>query len=243
MICSRSLKKPKLESLKAPVIVIAGCLVCMAVFYFLGGEDVSKQGSWRINSEAFGDAGGKPKVLVFAWAKASFDRNVESKRGLIAYFRSLGASKVDFVDFSDSFADIVSRVESSNLLYLTGGLTRALLERMKSKGVDSLLQDYNRVIVGRSAGASALGSRCIITTRIDGKRVLVAVPGLGLVDFCVKAHYKPCKDSQLRALSVGGQIFGVPEDSALLSRNGVLSSIGKVYSFREGNKTMFEPHG
>jgi hypothetical protein len=111
---------------------------------------------------------------------------------------------------------------------------------MRLKGVDCLLRGFDGVVVGRSAGAAALGLRCIITTRIDGKRVFVTVPGFGLVDFCVKTHYKPLKDRQLKQLSHIGRVFGVPEGSALVFKDGVLGAIGEVYLFEDGEKTKFE---
>jgi peptidase E len=122
---------------------------------------------------------------------------------------------------------------------LTGGLTSALLERMRSKDVDSLLHSYDRVIVGRSAGASVLGARCIITTRINEKRVLVTVPGFGLVDFCVKTHYRPSRDRLLVDLSRECRIFGVPEGAALVYREGVLRPFGEMFLFDNGVKSRF----
>jgi peptidase E len=211
----------------------------MVALFFLGGEDVNERGSWAINAEAFKVAGGKPRVLVFSWARAYFNERAGVRRVIGSYFKALGASRVDFVDFSDSLIEISLSIEGSDLLYLTGGLTSALLERMRSKDVDSLLHDYDRVIVGRSAGASVMGSRCIITTRVDGKRVLVTVPGFGLVDFFVKAHYRPSGDKQLEDLSRECRIFGVPEGSALVYREGVLRTFGEIYLFDNGVKSSF----
>jgi hypothetical protein len=68
---------------------------------------------------------------------------------------------------------------------------------------------------------------------------LVTVPGFGLVDFCVKAHYKASRDKRLEDLSRGCRIFGVPEGSALVFKDGVLGSFGDVFLFDNGLKSRF----
>ncbi len=208
----------------------------MSKLYFLGGEDIGKRDSKEINKDAFADAGGAPDVLVFAWAKPSFDRAYERRKGLFDYFKALGARCIDFAEYSDSFDEISKKVEWSDLIYLPGGLASVLLERVRKRNVDNLLREYDGVIVGRSAGALALCKNCILT-RKTSKLVTVAIPGMQLVDFSVKVHYNPSKDSQLKKLSKEEKIYAITERSALISHNGSLSSIGDVYLFQDGEKT------
>ena len=207
----------------------------MAKLYFLGGERVAKQDSREINEAAFNEAAEEPRVVVFPWARASFDKTYKRRQRLFNYFRGLGACTVDFVDYGDTFAEITRKVECSDLLYLTGGLTTVLIERLKSKSVDRLLRKYDKVIVGRSAGALALCKRCVLTDRREP--AVKMVKGLGLVDFGVKVHYKPSKDSELKRLSKEEKIYGIPERSALVYDNGCLSFMGDVYMFQNGEKT------
>ena len=207
----------------------------MAKLYFLGGERVVKQDSREINEAAFHEACEEPRVVVFPWARASFDKTYKRRQRLFNYFRGLGACSVDFVDYGDTFEDITRKVECSDLLYLTGGLTTVLIERLKNKSVDRLLRKYDKVIVGRSAGALALCKRCVLTDRREP--AVKVVKGLGLVDFGVKVHYKPSKDAELKRLSKEEKIYGIPERSALVYDNGCLSFMGDVYMFQNGEKT------
>jgi dipeptidase E len=207
----------------------------MAKLYFLGGERVVKQDSREINEAAFHEAAEEPRVVVFPWARASFDKKYKRRQRLFNYFRGLGACTVDFVDYGDTFAEITRKVECSDLLYLTGGLTTVLIERLKSKSVDRLLRKYDKVIVGRSAGALALCKRCVLTDRREP--AVKVVKGLGLVDFGVKVHYKPSKDAELKRLSKEEKIYGIPERSALVYDGGRLSFMGDVYMFQNGEKT------
>jgi peptidase E len=155
---------------------------------------------------------------------------------LTDYFISLGASTINFIDYSDSNETIAKKMADSNLVYLTGGLASILVERLKTMGVDRLLHSYGGVIVGRSAGALALCRKCIITCRSNSKAKIIS--GLGLADLTLKVHYKPEKDHALEKLSRQDKIYAVPEGSALIYNNDVCSFIGEVYLFENGVKRM-----
>jgi cyanophycinase-like exopeptidase len=206
----------------------------MVKLYFLGGENIIRRDARKVNAAAFLDAGGSPSVLVFQWARASFDRTYQRRKRVFDYFRSLGARAVEFADYSAPTEAIAEKIGVSDLLYLTGGLPTALVKRLKTKGVDQLLRNYKRVIVGRSAGALVLGRKCIITDR-DSKATKV-IDGLGLVNFTVKVHYKPSKDAELIRLSKEERIFAIPAGSALVYDGGALSAIGEVFLFMDGEK-------
>jgi len=207
----------------------------MAKLYFLGGENTVKRNARGVNASAFQDAGGTPTVLVFPWARASFDKAYKRRKRLFDYFRSLGAGAVDFAEYHETPEEITMKANNSDLIYLTGGLTTVLLERLKNKRVDRLLHNYDRVIVGRSAGALALCKQGILTGRNRQKAKIIT--GLRLVEFTIKAHYKPLEDGELRRLSKEEKIYAIPERSALVYDNGELSFIGNVCLFQNGEKT------
>ena len=208
----------------------------MPKFYLLGGENVFKRSAREVNERAFQDAGEPLVVLVFPWARASFDRGYKKRKRLVDYFISLGVSTINFIEYSDSNETIAKKMADSNIVYLTGGLANVLVERLKNMGVDRLLHDYRGVIVGRSAGALALCRKCIITCRSNSK--VKIIDGLGLADLTLKAHYKPEKDSALEQLSRQEKIYAVPEGSALVYSNGACSFMGEVYLFENGTKRL-----
>jgi peptidase E len=208
----------------------------MPRLYLLGGENVNKRSAWEVNEKAFQDAGGHPSVVVFPWARASFDRPYHKRKVLSDYFISLGAATVDFTEYSDSKDAIAGKIASSNLIYLTGGLVNALVERLRKMGVDDLLRDYPGVIVGRSAGALALCRKCVITSRWKQKSLMI--DGLGLADLTLKAHYRPKRDKTLLFLSEKEKIYALPSRSAIVYENGACWLIGKAYLFENGVKSM-----
>jgi len=208
----------------------------MSKLYLLGGENVFKRSAREVNERAFQDAGEPLSVLVFPWARASFDKGYKKRKMLFDYFISLGANTINFIEYSDPIETITKKMAESNLVYLTGGLANVLVERLKNLGVDRLLHEYGGIIVGRSAGALVLCRRCIITCRSNSK--VKIIDGLGLIDVTLKVHYKPEKDSALERLSRQEKIYAVTEGSALVYNNGSCSFVGEVYLFENGLKRM-----
>jgi len=208
----------------------------MPKLYLLGGENVLRRNAKKVNERAFRDAKQPIDVLVFSWARASFDRKYGKRKLFSDYLISLGACSVNFVGYSDSPDFIEEKMKYASMVYLTGGLPSVLIERLKKRGIDKLLFAYKGVIVGRSAGALALCSRCITTVRSSCKVRIVY--GLGLVDILLKVHYIPEKDDVLLCFSKDEKVYAVPEGSALFFNNGIFEVIGKAYLFENGEKQI-----
>ena len=209
---------------------------CMPKYYLLGGENIHKRDAEEVNQRAFNDAGEVPKILVFSWAGASFDKTYTKSKMLFDYFISLGASTVNIVDYSCTLGEIKERISESNLVYFTGGVPSVLVERLRKLGVDSLLRGFEGVIVGRSAGALALCRKCVITYRSNS--AVKVIDGLGLVSLTLKAHYRLGRDEELKELSKVQEIFAVPKGSALVYDNDNLSFINSVYLFCNGERQI-----
>jgi hypothetical protein len=208
----------------------------MARIFFIGGENVTKRDAKEANALAFQSAGNSPNVLVFSWARPSFDARYLRRKRFTDYVISLGAGSVAFADYSDSADVLGSLLNDSGLIYLTGGQVSVLLSRLRVKSVDNLLNEYHGVVVGRSSGAVVLGKRCLVTNRYSGKPAVVN--GLELVDFSVKAHYEPSKDKLLKELSKKGPVYAIPQGSALAYDEGTLFFIGDVFLFESGEKKL-----
>jgi dipeptidase E len=209
-------------------------IVVMPKVYLLGGENVFRRTARNVNARAFQDGGSPLNVLVFPWARASFDRRYWKRKRLFDYFLSLGASNVNFVEYADQTDDIAQKMATASLIYLTGGLPTILIERLRNMKIDRMLKNYTGVVVGRSAGALALSRKCIITCR--GTSKVKMVNGIDIVNLTLKVHYKPEHDPILQHLSKQEPIYAIPEASAVVCENDYLSSINTVYLFENGNK-------
>lgn len=209
----------------------------MARLYFLGGEDLAKRDSEQVDKKAFADAGGAPTALVFiGWASESAAKT-EKYRGLILdYFRELGAKETVLAELSDSLKTIEEKMGKAGLVYLPGGNTRLLVERINKKGLGDLLRRYDKVILGNSAGALALCKECLIIG--DETQETTIIPGVGAIDFSVCVHYNSSKDKELLELSKGRRIYAIAEGSALVHDERGVSSFGLVHMFYRGKKTQ-----
>jgi dipeptidase E len=208
----------------------------MTKFYLLGGENTLHRDAKDVNQAAFNDAGESPRVLVFSWARASFDETYPKRKLLFDYFRSLGAGTVNVVDFSRTYEEIKQKISVSDLVYLTGGVPSVLVERLRSLHVDELLKNFGGVVVGRSAGALVLCKKFIVTYRSDSSVELM--DGFGLVQITLKAHYKPGKDDFLFELSKKEPVYAVPKGSAIVAQDGKLSFMNTVYLFENGKRQI-----
>jgi dipeptidase E len=206
----------------------------MPKYYLLGGENTLRRDAEEINQKAFNDAGEAPSILVFPWARASFDSAYVKRKLIFDYFRSLGAGTVNFIDYSIAPEELKEKIGEADLVYLTGGVPSILIERLKKLEMDSLLQNYCGVIVGRSAGALALCRRCVITYRSSS--AVKVIDGLGLLDLTLKVHYKLEIDEKLKDLSKLQEVFAIPKDSAIVYHKGCLFFINAVYSYRNGER-------
>lgn len=215
----------------------------MRRLYFLGGEDIAKRDSKEINLRAFVDAAGTPAVLVFNWSGELTDKGDKYRKIIVDYFSDLGARRVEFAELSDSLQEISEKINECDLIYLPGGNTILLIERIRKAKVDFLMRGCDKIIMGNSAGALVLAKN-YVRTRAERKTDMGL--GLGLVDFAIGVHYKGSDitsagrfvDEKLGNLSerMKMAIYAIPERCALIYDNGSLSFMGNVCVFHEGKK-------
>ncbi len=211
----------------------------MAKIYFLGGEYIEKRDSEKINRKAFADAGGAPAILVFPWTRQIIDKADPKRKMMADYFEYLGASKTEFAESADSLQRIMEKINSSNLIYLPGGLTKLLVERLKKAKIAALLKRYDKVIIGNSAGAHALCKKYIGMRGQDDREATEIARGLGLVDFAVVVHYDVSYDKELKTLSekYNMKIYAIPGRSALVYDSKDIKFLGDACLFYKGKKT------
>ncbi len=209
----------------------------MAKIYFFGGEDVKKRSSIKINREAFKDAGDNPRILLFLWTSEDKRKIEKYRKFLSKYFYDIGAKEITLAHTYDSVDEILRKLDSSDLVYLPGGLPKIFMKYAVTKNLSNLLSTYRKVIVGNSAGAMVLCKEFIITKDKDHPNTEI-IPGLGLVDFSINVHYDTSKDNELKKLSIGRKIYALPENCAMKYNKDTneFKFFGNVYLFENGNK-------
>lgn len=139
----------------------------------------------------------KDKVLAFMPS----DGVVNCKQKYIDQWRELAEefnAKFVLVDnLSDDPKEEIKKLESSNILVISGGNTFKLLDNLRKSGLDKAVCAFaakdNFVLGGYSAGALVLTPTIEICNLPNYDENVIGITdfaGLGLVDFEVFPHYK-----------------------------------------------------
>ena len=78
----------------------------------------------------------------------------------------------------------------ADVIYVCGGNTRYLMNKMKESGLDVLIKKFEGIYVGVSAGSIVAGPDIEISTVFHESDSGTDTKGLGLVDFAVTPHYQ-----------------------------------------------------
>lgn len=166
-----------------------------------GGENVKE----RTNESLFRNVRGlfnKGKILVIPWTSDSPEKETAYSRVFQDYFSGCGFEEVLFLAKADPESEIQWKFSEANTIYLPGGDADILYREMKQKALQDRLFDFQRVIIGNSAGAIVLSK--------GGRGTGKFYPGFGLVDFYVTVHYKLNKDHVAEAKDTVN--VNIPED-------------------------------
>lgn len=126
------------------------------------------------------------------WENA-YNRENDNYKEVVEPFLEYGIdeNKIIWLNyFEDTEEEIKRIVESSNIIFFTGGLTDRAIERVIEKGLLNYI-DKCRVVIGASAGALMQLVKYFIIP-YEGFSDLMYFNGLGLIntDFYIVVHYK-----------------------------------------------------
>lgn len=200
----------------------------------LGGVDILHGQVSPLDSRWLSDANGKPICVVDLTGKDAA-RRPKFRSVMEAHFSKLTDSKLVFVSELPSRDDILNAFESAGAIYIPGGDTEVLLDSVAEQNLSCVIRSSALPVVGNSAGALAACKDVVLTTDADIKTPLVRV-GLGLVPFSIDPHYDSTHDMELFALSVGREIYGLPEQSGIISEGHSIEFVGPVWRFSDGRR-------
>ena len=136
----------------------------MAGMMALVGGDEFRSGGEEMDSEILKATGKpRPKVLIIPTAAAESNPAKAAANG-VDHFTSLGADAealmvLDSADANDS--SLVDQIDNADLIYLTGGNPRHLLDALRGSELLSRIEkalEGNAILAGSSAGAMVMGS-------------------------------------------------------------------------------------
>ena len=200
----------------------------------LGGVDVLNFQVSPLDHRWLADANGKSICIVDLTSNDVTSRP-HIKSIMVSHFSKLTDSKLDFVSEQPSQEDLLKVFENAGAIYIPGGDTEALLDNLAAQDLSSILRSSAVPIVGNSAGALAICNEVVLTSDADIMTPLVR-EGLGLVPFSIDPHYDSTHDMELFELSVGREIYGLPEHSGIISEERSIEFVGPVWRFLDGRK-------
>ncbi len=132
--------------------------------------------------------------------------------------------------------DVVSELNTADILYFTGGLSDKTIERCKEKQIFEELKAFDKIVIGVGAGAMVQLDKFHITPDDDYEEYSYC-SGIGyLDDFDIEVHYDCSygkKMSIRRALvEEKKNIYAIGNQGSLLVEDGKISCIGQVELFK-----------
>ena len=145
----------------------------------------------------------------------------------------------------------------SDLIILAGGHVPTQNRFFNDIGLGTLLQDYDGVILGISAGSMNAAGEVYVQPEEPGEGVDPDferfLPGLGITDVNVLPHYQQVKDYLLDgrrlyeditfADSMGEQFFVFVDGTYLLVEDGQTTLYGEAYYLHDGNMEQISEPG
>ena len=210
------------------------CFEMKQKIYMLGGVDVKGGEVSPVDRRWIANAQGAPICVVDLTGR---DESTRPRYRTImrSHFAKLTDTPLCFVSELESRQEVSDALTSAGAVYLPGGDTAALLDNLVDQDLFPIIHSVRCSVVGNSAGAIAVCEQSILTTDDDAHSPAVR-PGLGLVGFSIDPHYNSTHDSELLVLSSGRELYGLPEQSAIVTDGESIEFVGPIWRFAEGSK-------
>ena len=129
--------------------------------------------------------------------------------------------------------EVTKEVKNSSVVFLMGGNTLSQYDFIVKKDLQSVLEDFEGVIVGLSAGAINACKKAIITPMHEVEDIHI-YNGLGLVNISVEVHFEKNNLEQEQlvldiAKETGQEIYCIPDFSGIRIKESSTFFLGEVY--------------
>lgn len=163
-------------------------------------------------------------------------------------FHGLSLSSMAVCDFRNE-SDALALVEDSDVILLAGGHVPTQNAFFKRIGLKKLLQNYEGIVIGISAGTMNSAELVYAQPEEEGESVDPAyerfIPGLGLTDVMISPHYQKVKDDELDGKrlfedivypdSIGRKFYALVDGSYVLVNGSRTELYGEAYLIQDGN--------
>jgi peptidase E len=122
-----------------------------------------------------------------------------------------------------------NEIDNTDAIYVCGGNTFYLLQKIRESGLDQLLPSFSGLYVGVSAGSIVVGPNIEVSGPWDENDVnLSNTTGMKIVDFAVVPHYQRKDQTVVKDLKnrADYEIMELTDNQAVLVENGERKIIG-----------------
>ncbi len=140
--------------------------------------------------------------------------------------------------YSDTVKQMRSKINNSDLLFLTGGLPDAAVRRIFEKNLVSTIKAYKNTVIGVSAGAFIQMDKYFCTPDEEYPQMTYFM-GLGLVenDFYTEVHYNKSDFVQSELLqrtadNLNKPVFALDDSCSIIIDNKEIIMNGDIRIFR-----------
>ncbi len=127
------------------------------------------------------------------------------------------------------------RLAEADVVWLSGGDTPTQFRYFKEYGLDTVIKQYDGIIIGMSAGSINMAKTSICTLSCGHFKQEI-YDGLACVDISVEPHFIRNKVSEeLIDLSKKYTIYGLCDDSFIVCSGETIEFYGEIYKLSRGN--------
>lgn len=177
----------------------------------------------------------------FAFVASEFEKIPEKTDQYFRFFLNMFEEKgihfkeASVVDGRMTVQEAQTVVETSDVVWLSGGDTPTQFDYLRKYGLDTVIKQHNGVVMGMSAGSINLTSTAICTLSCGHDNQLI-YKGLGCVDISVEPHFIRSEVSnELLELSQKYVIYGLCDDSIIVCEREKMEFYGQIYKINNGD--------
>ena len=180
------------------------------------------------------------KRFKFVFIASEFDKLHEKTDKYFAFFMNM-FNEIDIyfeeaciVDGRMNIEEAQQKVAEADVIWLSGGDTIAQIGYLNKYGLVEIINAFEGVIIGMSAGSINMAKTSICTLSCGHQKQEI-YKGLGCVDISVEPHFfRNNVSDELITLSKKPTLYGLCDDGIIVSSEGTVSFYGEVYKLCNG---------
>jgi len=169
---------------------------------------------------------------------SAHEKTMKYKNIFVQWFADCGIAfeSVIVVDNCITPEEAVYAIQTSNVVWLSGGPTLTQIEDINRYGLIPSLCERSGVTIGMSAGSINMAKRVVLAKDLsDGIPELSVYDGIGLVDINIEPHINSASDMHLSDVAAAAKvspIIGLPDGSFILDVDGSSSIFGEHHLYQ-----------